>query len=118
MPAYRDKRDGTWRYRKRITCPNGKQVRIAGTPATDTKTAAESAERAHIDRVMNPGRHPTPGPAASDEKEVPTVKDFASKFEAEYLPRSKPSERRSKKSIINGDGGLIEFFGPLRLDEI
>jgi integrase len=54
----------------------------------------------------------------SESKEVPTIKEFSPRFEAEYLPRSKPSERRSKKSIINGKGGLIAFFGPQRLDEI
>ncbi len=119
MPAYRDKRDGTWRYRKWIKGLDGKRIRISGTPPTDTRVAAESTERAHIDRVMNPERHAhAASKATSEEKEVPTVKEFAPQFEAEYLPRSKPTERRSKKSIINGEGGLIEFFGPLRLDEI
>lgn len=118
MPAYRDKRNGQWRYRKRITLPNGRQIRIEGTPVTNTKIAAESAERAHIDRVMNPERYAAAEQAVSDEKEVPTVEEFAPTFEAEYLPRSKPTERRSKKSIINGEGGLVQHFGPLRLDEI
>lgn len=119
MPAYRDKRDGSWRYRKWIKGLDGKRIRISGTPPTDTKVAAESAERAHIDRVMNPERHThAASKATSDEKGVPTVEEFAPKFESEYLPRSKPTERRSKKSIINGEGGLVQFFGPLRLDEI
>lgn len=119
MPAYRDKRSGVWRYRKWVVLPSGNRTRITGTPATNTKVAAESAERAHIDRVMNPERYAAQASAAaSDEKEVPTVKEFAPTFEAEYLPRSKPSERRSKKSIINGVGGLVAFFGSLRLDEI
>lgn len=119
MAAYRDKRDGTWRYRKWIKTPAGRRIRITGTPPTDTKVAAESAERAHIDRVMNPERYAAQASkAASDEEEVPTVEEFAPRFEAEYLPRSKPTERRSKKSIINGEGGLVQFFGPLRLDEI
>jgi integrase len=120
MPAYRDERPGRapqWRYRKRITLPNGRQIRIEGTPLANTKVAAEAAERKHIDRVMYPEKHA----AAADEpvsEQVPAVKKFAPTFEAEYLPRSKPTERRSKKSIINGDGGLVEFFGHLRLDEI
>jgi integrase len=120
MPAYRDKkRSGVWRYRKWIVTPSGKRIRITGTPPTDTKVAAESAERAHIDRVLNPDRYAAAEKAASDEKdEVPTVEGFATKFETEYLPRSKPTERRSKKSIINGEGGLVAFFGALRLDEI
>jgi len=119
MPAYRDKRTGAWRYRKWVKLPNGQRHRICGTPATNTKVAAESAERQHIDRVMNPERYAAQSASAvSDEEEVPTVKEFAPKFEAEYLPRSKPTERRSKKSIINGEGGLVQFFGHLRLDEI
>ena len=119
MPVYRDKRDGSWRYRKSVHLPDGRTVRISGTPTTNTKVAAESAERMHIDRVLHPERHAAQASkAVSDEKEVPTVEEFAPKFELEYLPRSKPTERRSKKSIINGEGGLIEFFGSLRLDEI
>lgn len=119
MPAYRDTRYGQWRYRKWITLPDGRRVRITGTPTTNTKIAAESAERLHIDRELNPERHAaTAGKVVSDEKEVPTVEEFAPKFEGEYLPRSKPTERRSKKSIINGEGGLIAFFGSMRLDEI
>src|SRR4029077_11661622 len=118
MPAYRDPRDGTWRYRKWIRLPCGKRERITGTPATDTKVAAESAERAHIDRKMNPSAYPATEAASDEKNEVPTVETFATKFEAEYLPRSKPSERRSKKSILNGEGGLVQFFGAYRLHEI
>lgn len=123
MPAYRDARPGRapqWRYRKRITLPSGKQIRIEGTPLTNTKVAAEAAERKHIDRVLYPDRYAAEAgtEAVSESEEVPTVREFAPKFEAEYLPRSKPTERRSKSSIINGEGGLVAFFGHLRLDEI
>ena len=54
MPAYKDHRSGRWRYRKRITLSCGSQKRILGTPATNTKKAAEHAERAHVFREMNP----------------------------------------------------------------
>ena len=63
MPAYRDKRDGRWRYRKWVALPNGTRIRVTGTSATDTKIAAEAAERTHIDRVLHPKhdkRHSVP----------------------------------------------------------
>lgn len=58
MPAYRDKRDGRWRYRKWVSLPSGRRKRIAGTPATDTKKASEHAESLHVLRVTNPGLAP------------------------------------------------------------
>jgi hypothetical protein len=44
MPAYEDKRDGRWRYRKWVSLPDGRRIRVTGTPATDTKKAAEAAD--------------------------------------------------------------------------
>ncbi len=99
MPAYRDDRTGRWRYRVWFTLPNGNRVRLTGTPPTDTKKAAEHAERLHVFRVSNPGLvlEPTP-PTEPTRKEMPTVKTFAARFEKEYLPRSKPTERQSKST--------------------
>src|SRR6185312_3242631 len=51
MGAYRD-RKGLWRYRKWFTKSDGNGVRIKGTPALNTKIAAEQAEREHIARVL------------------------------------------------------------------
>lgn len=113
MPAYRDKRTGRWRYRKWVTLPNGTRERLSGTPATDTKKAAEDAERKHVERVMNPGRIV---PSDKPRQEVPTIREFAKQFMLEYLPRQKPTERYSKERIL--DGQLLPFFGHLRLDEI
>lgn len=120
MSVYRDKQ--TWRYRKWVRRQDRTRVRITGTPSINTRVAAESAERAHVDWILNPSTVSMPRhlskKAAPEEKGVPTIAEFAPDFEAEYLPRSKPTERRSKKSIINGAGGIVEFFGHLRLDEI
>lgn len=116
MPAYEDKRDGRWRYRKWVALPNGTRIRIAGTPATDTKKAAEAAERAHIDRVLHPERASAAAEVASGQKEVPTVEAFAPRFMREYLPRQKPTERKSKEYILSGS--IVPFFGPMRLNEI
>ena len=117
MPAYKDKRDGRWRYRKWIKLHDGNRIRITGTPAVDTKVAAESAERAHIDRVHNPERARASAElAAPQRREMPTVKEFSERFMSEYLPRQKPTERQSKRYILSGS--LVPFFGPMRLDEI
>lgn len=42
MSAYKDKRDGRWRFRKWIKLPDGKRIRITGTPPTDTKVAGKA----------------------------------------------------------------------------
>jgi hypothetical protein len=51
MGAYRDQH-GRWRYRKRIELLDGGYVRVKGSPALNTKAAAEEAERAHIQRTI------------------------------------------------------------------
>ena len=117
MPAYKDARDGTWRYRKWVVTPSGKRTRITGTPATDTKSAAEAAERRHIERVMNPNAVLAPASdAAPSRKGMPTVKEFEVRFMAEYLPRQKPSSRQAKVDILRE--AIVPFFGAMRLDEI
>jgi integrase len=116
MPAYRDKRDGRWRYRKWVALPNGTRTRITGTPPTDTKVAAEAAERAHIDRVLHPERARATPEAVPQRKETPTLEEFADRFMREYLPRQKPTERKSKEYVLSGS--IVPFFGAMRLDEI
>lgn len=74
MGAYRT-RSGQWRYRRRIRLPDGSAVRIKGTPAVNTKLAAEQGERDHIDRVLRGA----PKPNASHRepaKEVVTLGKF------------------------------------------
>ena len=51
MPVYRDHRDGRWRYRKVVRLPDGRRVKVNGTPIVNTKAAAEAAEREDIARV-------------------------------------------------------------------
>ena len=118
MPAYRDNRTGRWRYRVWIMSPEGQKIRITGTPATDTKAAAEHAERLHVFRVMNPGLVTSPSLITESKRKerVPNVREYAKNFMAGYLPDQKPSERKSKQQIL--DGHLVPFFGPMWLDEI
>lgn len=110
MPAYRDK-TGRWRYRKWVRLPSGKRVRIKGTPTTNTKAAAEDAERKHILRAQNPT-------ITQEDKtpiDIPTVRDYVSTFLAAYKPDQKASERRAKSRIIK----LLEpDFGSLPLDQV
>ena len=110
MPAYRDRRSGVWRYRKRIRLPDGSRPRIEGTPSLNTKLAAEKAERAHIERALR-------GEPINPPKEVPTFAEFAETFMATYArSNNKPSEYEGKRSILTRH--LLPAFGPRRLEEI
>src|SRR5262245_16499193 len=115
MSAYRDKRTDRWRYRKWIVMPDGKRRRISGTPPTDTKKAAEDAERKHIARLTNPDLANLLRERAAIV-EIPTVREFSKRFMKEYLPRQKPTERYGKQRIL--DGQILPFFGDLRLNEV
>ena len=111
MSVLRDHRDGRWRYRKTITLPGGKIVRISGTPAVSTKIAAEIAEREHILRVQ------TPSSEAAQKKEVPKFAAFAEEFMSSYAAaNNKPSEQTSKRSILLHH--LVPPFGSMNLDHI
>jgi hypothetical protein len=116
MPAYRDKRDGRWRYRKWITLPNGTRTRVSGTPATDTKVAAEAAERANIDRVLYPERVSATVDTAEPERKEKTIGEHAETFLATYKPESKPSEKRTKRWVL--ESRLLPYFGHLTIGEL
>lgn len=108
MPARRDPRNGRWRYRKWVRLPDGRREKISGTPAVNTKRAAEEAERAHIERVLSP---------IPAKKEVPTLDRFADEFMETYVKaNNKPSEQTTKECIFRVH--LRPRFGKKRLDEI
>lgn len=67
MAIYLDEKE--WRYRLRLLMPDGTRKRISVTPAINTKAAAIAAERAHIERELNP---PAPAPTYD-----PTVREYA-----------------------------------------
>ena len=88
----------------------GARCAFRGTPAVNTKQAAESAERAHVERVLDPSR-------SANTKEVPTLHKFMPEFMATYVAsNNKPSERISKEGAFRVH--LLPAFGRLRLDEI
>jgi integrase len=116
MAVYRDDRDGTWRYRKRLRLPDGTELRISGTPPINTKVAAETAEREHIIRAQTKPTTPT-ATEPQPREEVPTFRQFAEDFMASYAKaNNKPSEQTSKSSIL--ENHLLPAFGRMPLDRI
>jgi integrase len=112
MAVGRDSR-GRWRYRKQITLPDGRTIRISGTPVLNTKLEAEKAERAHIQRELEP---PPPGEEPK-QKEVPTFDTFADEFMATYAKtNNRPSECAAKHKILRHH--LRPAFGSRKLDDI
>ena len=85
---------------------DGRRVRISGTPAINTRQAAEAAERAHIERVKDPPVLPV------GKKELPTFAEWfwgadatseepKGRFWNEWVigRKNKPGEAKEKKAI-------------------
>lgn len=128
MPAYRDKRNNKWRWKKQITLPDGESKTMWGTPLINTKEAALAAERDALELVLYRFRNPV----AAKKKEVPTFQDWFygsadpndrdaepnGRFWLEHViaEKNKPAEQESKKSVMRVH--LNPFFGRMKLDEI
>lgn len=109
MAVRRDQ--GRWRYRTVVKLPDGRKVRISGTPAVDTTDAARLAERAHVLRVLNP-----PPPAPQPRKEVPTFGAFAKEYMDGYgAANNKPSHQTNNRSLLSRH---LLRFGDVALDAI
>jgi hypothetical protein len=88
--------DGRWRYRKVVHLPDGSTMRVSGTPDTNTKLAADAAERAHIERALKEA-----AVAGGGRKEVPTFdKWFNGRFWREWVDsrKNKPSEAEASRA--------------------
>lgn len=109
MPVYKDKRNGKWRYEKKLTLPDGRRQRIYGTPAIQTKAGAQAAERAHIESVLR-GEH------CKKRKEPIKYAALVKKFMKVCEAKNKPSEVASKERIFRIH--LLPAFGDLKLDQI
>ena len=112
MSAYKSP-DGTWRYRRLIYVPrlvgsvgwpDGKK-RISGTPALNTKKAAQDAEAAAIELELNP-----------KAETIPTFKVFADTFLTEKGREYKPSQLAEINSILKNH--LVPAWGDKRIDSI
>lgn len=117
MPAYRRTPKSHWRFRKQIRLPDGTKKRIYGKPMVNTKKAAEAAERLEIEKYLDPStaerrrkeRH-------AENKSVPTLSEYRSKFIDASEAKDKQSNTKAKKQILNAY--LVPRFGDTPLDEI
>jgi integrase len=100
MPVYKDSR-GRWRFR---FFRAGLRYSGSAPASANTKRAAETLERASLERVIA-GRHQ--GPA-------PTVHAFAPRFLAHQAARTKPLTQQ-KATVTNL---IVPLLGHLRLDEV
>lgn len=109
MATRKDERDGIWRYSKRVTMPDGRSVRIYGTPAINTQKAAEAAERAHVERTLNP---------PPVERSRMLMSDVLDRFMTDYvtIANNKASEVAGKRSAV--DRYLKPKLGGLFVDEV
>ncbi len=111
MSAYKrkDAWGDKWHYSKRVKLPDGRSVRLKGTPAINTKRAAEDAERAHVELALNP-------PKVAIERRKMT--DVFDRFVSDYvtIANNKASEKTSKTGAI--DRYLKPDLGHLYIDEV
>lgn len=109
VSVYRDKRDGTWRFRRRVTLPNGTRVRISGTPTTvglsDTKVGAIEAERRAIEQARGPQHGPSP-----------TLTDFEPVFLEHSDGTNEYSTTKAKRQILRDH--IKPWFGEHTLEAI
>ena len=117
MSVRRDKRRGTWFYRKWVRMPDGRKVRIFGTPRADglpdTRVGADEAERRAIARVLVTGGVTKP---AVEIKEVPTVREFYKVFLAASQIVNKPSSVITKEKLFRVH--ILPHLGDLALDKV
>lgn len=107
MPAYRHGQ--RWRYREWVTVRDGREIRVCGTPAINTKQAAKAAERAHSERVLDPSR-------AAMKREMPTFEEFAEVNLEIAATRNKPATVDSKRVLLSAH--LTPFFGARKMNQV
>jgi integrase len=117
MSVRRDKRFGTWFYRTWVRTPDGRKVRIFGTPKADglpeNRVGALQAERRAIARVLETG---DPKPVVEVKEEVPTIEEFHKVFLATSAIINKPSSVVSKEKLLRFH--IVPRLGHLRLDQV
>lgn len=113
MAVRRDEETEQWRYRKVVKLPDGRKVRISGTPTLNTKVEAERAERDHVQRTL----YPPPSPVRT--KEVPTFEKFVNEHWMPTYPASAGNRQSSvEEKELHLRMHLKPALGHLRLDEI
>ena len=102
MSAYKD--GDRWRYHVRVKLPNGRRVRLKGTPAINTKAAALAAERAHIERALAPPTLPA--------VPTPTVEEYA----AQWLSKRTNANAGDDRARLRLHA--LPHIGALRMNEV
>lgn len=114
MSAHRrEDRGNHWHYRRVVTMPDGTKQRIGGKAPLNTKRSAEEAERAHVERTLNPPAQPAPPPAAA-----PTFTEwFEGRFweEAVVAENHAPRTRELRRTLFKTH--LRDSIGSLPLDQ-
>lgn len=130
MTAYRDPRDGSWRYRVVVRLHDGRTMRISGTPPLNTKLSAERAQREHVERTIKAAVIETYAPGATTRDSVPTLSqwfrggatgldEYLGRFWTEYVLGEKdnrPGTRVEKRKVF--EQHLEPALGHVRVDEI
>ena len=117
MPVRRDPRTGGWFFRTNVKTPDGKKLRLYGTPGVPgpyhdlaaTKVGAQEAEQRAIRQALAPAVAEPPPPT---KQEVPTFDEwFTGRFWREWVVgrRNKPTEVKSKE----GTGKVAAFCASL-----
>ncbi len=104
----------TWHYRAVVQLPSGVRTRIAGKAPINTKLAALAAERAHVDRLLNPAP-----PAPPEVATLPTFAEwFNGRFWREHViaEGNRIGTQGEKRSVY--ENHLRAPLGHLRLDQI
>lgn len=124
MPVRRDPRTDGWFFRTIVKTPDGKKLRLYGTPGAPgpyqdlaaTKIGAQEAEQRAIKNAFAEATRAATPPA---REEVPTFHEwFNGRFWLEWVVgrKNKPTEVRSKQIIYRIH--LKDRLGDLRLDAI
>jgi len=111
------KEDGRWFYRKRVRLPDGRKVRIFGTPSRyqlpNTRSGAEEAERRAIHDAIAGRPTAAPDPAAAT---APTVAAFVPVYLQNSRAKNKPRSVNSKEQILRDH--VLPVVGELPLDRV
>jgi integrase len=109
MPVYKDKRDGTWRYRVQVRLPDGRKIRLSGTPDIDTQAAARRAEANAIESAMAE-------PASVRSRSAPTVAQWIGTALDDHCRDNKPSTIVAKRQHL--EHWITPTIGAIPLDAV
>jgi integrase len=122
MSVRRDNRWNTWFYRKQITTPEGRVLKISGVPTKEglpnTKAGALEAERRAIARAFSTDATKPAAPETQQPKgpEVPTVEEFSKVFLEASKVQNKRSSWEGKQAMLKVH--IVPYLGALRLDQV